>query len=166
MDKLTKRRRRFETVVNTYAKDAFRFAFWLCKDRHTAEDIVQESFTRAWKALDQLTDDKAAKSWLFTIIRRENARRFERYKPQMEVLDPNDITATSKETYDTSIEAFVLRQALAQLNDDYREPLMLQVLGGYSMEEIAQQLGLSKGAVMTRVHRARQKLRLVLGEQK
>ncbi len=166
MDKLTKRRRRFETVVNTYAKDAFRFAFWLCKDRHTAEDIVQESFTRAWKALDQLTDDKAAKSWLFTIIRRENARRFERYKPQMEVLDPNDISATSKETYDTSIEAFVLRQALAQLHDDYREPLILQIIGGYSMEEIAQQLGLSKGAVMTRVHRARQKLRLALGEKK
>ncbi len=166
MDKLTKRRRRFETVVNTYAKDAFRFAFWLCKDRHTAEDIVQESFTRAWKALDQLTDDKAAKSWLFTIIRRENARRFERYKPQMEALEPNDISATSKETYDTSIEAFVLRQALAQLHDDYREPLILQIIGGYSMEEIAQQLGLSKGAVMTRVHRARQKLRLALGEKK
>ena len=166
MDKLTKRRRRFETVVNTYAKDAFRFAFWLCKDRHTAEDIVQESFTRAWKALDQLTDDKAAKSWLFTIIRRENARRFERYKPQMEVLDSNDISATSKETYDTSIEAFVLRQALAQLHDDYREPLILQIIGGYSMEEIAQQLGLSKGAVMTRVHRARKKLRLALGEKK
>ncbi len=166
MDKLTKRRRRFEIVVNTYAKDAFRFAFWLCKDRHTAEDIVQESFTRAWKALDQLTDDKAAKSWLFTIIRRENARRFERYKPQMEVLDSNDISATSKETYDTSIEAFVLRQALAQLNDEYREPLILQIIGGYSMEEIAQQLGLSKGAVMTRVHRARKKLRLALGEKK
>ena len=166
MDKLTKRRRRFEAVVNTYAKDAFRFAFWLCKDSHTAEDIVQESFARAWKSLDQLTDDKAAKSWLFTILRRENARRFERYQPPMEVLDPNDITTTSKKTYDTSIEAFVLRQALAQLNDEYREPLMLQVIGGYSMEEIAQQLGLSKGAVMTRVHRARQKLRLALGEPK
>ena len=165
MDKLTKRRRRFETVVNTYAKDAFRYAFWLCKDRHIAEDIVQESFARAWKSLDQLTDDKAAKSWLFTILRRENARRFERYKPQMEALEPNQIIA-SKENYDTSIEAFVLRQALAQLNEEYREPLVLQVIGGYSMEEIAQQLGLSKGAVMTRVHRARQKLRLALGEPK
>ncbi len=164
MDKLTKRRRRFETVVNTYAKDAFRYAFWLCKDRDTAEDIVQESFTRAWKSLDQLTDDEAAKSWLFTILRRENARRFERYKPQMEALEPNEIT--SKGNYDTSIEAFVLRQALAQLNKEYREPLVLQVIGGYSMEEIAQQLGLSKGAVMTRVHRARQKLRDALGEEK
>jgi RNA polymerase sigma-70 factor (ECF subfamily) len=164
MDKLKKRRHRFETVVNTYAKDAFRYAYWLCKDRDTAEDIVQESFTRAWKSLDQLTDDGAAKSWLFTILRRENARRFERYKPQMEALEPNEIV--SKGNYDTSIEAFVLRQALAQLNQEYREPLVLQVIGGYSMEEIAQQLGLSKGAVMTRVLRARQKLRVALGEEK
>lgn len=164
MDKLTKRRHRFETVVNTYAKDAFRYAFWLCKDRDTAEDIVQESFTRAWKSLDQLTDDNAAKSWLFTILRRENARRFEQYQPKMEALESNEIT--SQGNYDTSIEAFVLRQALAQLNKEYREPLVLQVIGGYSMEEIAQQLGLSKGAVMTRVHRARQKLRDALGEEK
>jgi RNA polymerase sigma-70 factor (ECF subfamily) len=164
MDKLKKRRHRFETVVNTYAKDAFRYAFWLCKDRDTAEDIVQDSFTRAWKSLDQLKDDKAAKSWLFTILRRENARRFEQYKPKMEALEHNEIT--SKGNYDTSIEAFVLRQALAELNNEYREPLVLQVIGGYSMEEIAQQLGLSKGAVMTRVHRARQKLRDALGEEK
>ena len=165
MDKLKKRRRRFETVVNAYAKDAFRYAFWLCKDRDIAEDIVQESFTRAWKSLDQLTDDKAAKSWLFTIVRRENARRFERSKPPMETLETNEIIA-SKGNYDTSIEAFVLRQALARLNEEYREPLILQVIGGYSMEEIAQQLGLSKGAVMTRVHRARKKLRDALGEPK
>jgi len=164
MDKLKKRRHRFETVVNTYAKDAFRYAFWLCKDRDAAEDIVQESFTRAWKSLDQLSDDNAAKSWLFTIVRRENARRFEHYQPQMEALEPNEIA--SKSNYDTSIEAFVLRQALAKLNQDYREPLVLQVIGGYNMEEIAQQLGLSKGAVMTRVHRARQKLRDALGEKK
>lgn len=77
-------------------------------------------------------------------------------------MDPDEIA--QRGDYDTSIEAFVLRQALAKLPDIYREPLVLQVIGGYSIEEIAQQLGLSKGAVMTRVHRARQKLRETLGE--
>ncbi len=43
-----------------------------------AEDLVQETFLRAWKSLDSLTDAAAAKSWLITILRRENARRFER----------------------------------------------------------------------------------------
>jgi len=164
MDESAKRRFRFETLVKTLAKDAFRYAFWLCKERETAEDIVQDAFTRAWKYLDQLNDDKAAKSWLFTILRRENARRYERYQPEIEALDPDEIA--ERGNYDTSIEALMLRKALAKLPDTYREPLVLQVIGGYSIEEIAQQLALSKGAVMTRVHRARQKLREALGEKK
>lgn len=164
MDESAKRRIRFETLVNTFSKDAFRYAFWLCSDRDTAENIVQETFTRAWKYLDQLSDENAAKSWLFTILKRENARRFERYQPEIEVLDPDEIAVRGD--YDTSVEAFVLRKALAKLPDTYREPLILQIIGGYSIEEIAHQLELSKGAVMTRVHRARQKLREALGEKK
>ena len=53
----------------------------------------------------------------------------------------------------------MLRRALAALPDEYREPLLLQVLGGYSSEEIAELLGIKAGAVMTRLSRARQKLR-------
>ncbi len=152
-----KRRFRFETLVKTWAEDVFRYAFWLCGDYDTAEDLVQETFTRAWKSLDQLRDDNVAKSWLFTIVKRENARRYERYQPEIEALDPEQIAARGN--YDTSTEAFVLRRALAKLPDEYREPLVLQVIGGYSIKEIAHQLSLSTGAVMTRVHRARQKLR-------
>jgi len=74
-----------------------------------------------------------------------------------ETLDHDQIAANGD--YDTSTEAFVLRQALAKLPDEYREPLILQVIAGYSIKEIALQMDLSTGAVMTRVHRARQKLR-------
>ncbi len=157
MDESAKRQFRFEKLVNTLAKDLFRYAFWLCGNRETAEDLVQETFTRAWKSFDQLSDENAVKSWLFTILRRENARRYERYQPEMETLELEQIPV--KGNYDTSTEAFVLRQALAKLPDKYREPLVLQVIGGYNIEEIAYQLELSKGAVTTRVHRARQKLR-------
>jgi len=157
---VNKRRRRFETLVNTFGKDIYRYAFWLCRDHTLAEDLVQETFARAWKALDQLNDDHAAKSWLFTIVRRENARRFERAQPEMQPLETDRVAENTH--YDTSTEAFVLRQALIQLPQRYREPLVLQIIGGYSIEEIAQQLNLSAGAVMTRVHRARQKLREAL----
>ncbi|MDY6994079.1 MAG: sigma-70 family RNA polymerase sigma factor [Pseudomonadota bacterium] len=157
---MNNRRRRFETLVNTFGKDIYRYAFWLCRDHSLAEDLAQEAFARAWKSLDQLNDDHAAKSWLLTIVRRENARRFERLQPEIQPLE-TDIAA-EKTHYDTRIEAFVLRQALMQLPQRYREPLVLQIVGGYSIEEIAQQLNLSPGAVMTRVHRARQKLRQAL----
>jgi RNA polymerase sigma-70 factor (ECF subfamily) len=155
-----KRQVRFERLVKTWTKDVFRYAFWLCGDQDIAEELVQETFTRVWKYFDQLSDDNAAKSWLFTIVKRENARRYERYCPEIETLDHDQIAANGD--YDTSTEAFVLRQALAKLPDEYREPLILQVIAGYSIKEIALQMDLSTGAVMTRVHRARQKLRNTL----
>jgi RNA polymerase sigma-70 factor (ECF subfamily) len=62
------------------------------------------------------------------------------------------------------IRAFVLRRALAGLSEDYREPLLLQVLGGFSCDEIADTLGISASAVMTRLFRARKQMRDLIGD--
>ncbi len=149
---------RFVALVKAYSDDLYRFAYWLCHDRDQAEDLVQETMTRAWRSLDSLQDDKAAKGWLFTILRRENARRFERIQPDLVDTDPELIAETISD-YDVSTEAFVLRQSLADLANKYREPLLLQVLAGFSCDEIAEQLEISTSAVMTRLFRARQYLR-------
>ena len=148
-------------MVNALSSDLYRYACWLCKDKTLAEDLVQETFTRAWRSLDSLRDEKAAKSWLFTTLRRENARQYERIRPDIADVEVEDI-ADNHQDLDTSTEAFVLRRALSKLNEDYREPLVLQVLGGFSCDEIAQQLDLTKAAVMTRLFRARQALREML----
>jgi RNA polymerase sigma-70 factor (ECF subfamily) len=72
-------------------------------------------------------------------------------------------TVSLKDTdNDTSPEAFALKQALAELSEEYREPLLLQVIGGFSCEEIASICNISKSATMTRLFRAKQKLREVL----
>ncbi|MDX1594077.1 MAG: sigma-70 family RNA polymerase sigma factor [Gammaproteobacteria bacterium] len=156
---------RFNRIVSEYSQDVFRYAFWLCRDRTMAEELSQETFLRAWKAIDSLDDEKAAKSWLFTIVRRENARQYERKR--LDMVDDVDFerVGAPREEYDTSTEAFVLRRALEALPEEYREPLVLQVIGGYSTEEIAEQMGIKAGAVMTRLFRARKKLREVLGER-
>ncbi len=154
---------RYEAIVREYSDDLFRYTYWLCRDRSMAEDLVQETFLRAWKSLDSLRDDKAVKSWLITIVRREYARQFERAQLPMSDVEDLGVLPERNPEYDTSTEAFVLRRALAQLPDDYREPLVLQIIGGYSSEEIAEQLGIKPGAVMTRLFRARQKLREMLG---
>ena len=158
-------RTRFNRLVGEYSKDVFRYAYWLCHDKTMAEELSQETFLRAWKSIDSLQDDKAAKSWLFTIVRRENARQYERKR--LDMLDDVDFdrVGATRDEYDTSTEAFVLRRALAELPEEYREPLVLQVIGGYSTEEIANQLGIKAGAVMTRLFRARKKLREMLGER-
>ncbi len=137
----------------------YRYAAWLCRDKAIAEDVVQEALLRAWKSLDALREDAAAKQWLLTIVRRENARYFERRR--LETVDIDNLTASQAaliaEAPDEEIND--LREAIFELDDDYREPLVLQVLMGYSTSEIGELMGLKQGAVLTRLHRARLKLK-------
>jgi RNA polymerase sigma-70 factor (ECF subfamily) len=153
------RRSRFDRVVSVFHQDMFRYAAWLCRDVGIAEEVVQEALLRAWKSLDALRDDAAAKPWLLTIVRRENARYFERKR--LETVDIDDLSpaqsALLAETDDSDIDD--LRQAIFELDDDYREPLVLQVLMGHTTREIAALMGLQQGAVLTRLHRARLKLK-------
>lgn len=154
----------FNHLAESHWKDLYKYAYRLSGNSHTAEDLVQDSLMRAWRSFDRLQNPGAIKGWLKTIVRRENARRFERIQPQQSSMPLEEIGAARK-TYDTSTEAFVLRRAIDALPKDYSEPLIMQVLHGYSQQEIADQLGLSSAGVGTRLFRARQKLREALGEQ-
>ena len=153
------RRRRFDELVGVFHQDMYRYAAWLSRDRTVAEDVVQESLLRAWKSLDALRDDGAAKHWLLTIVRRENARYFERRR--LETVDVDDLTPSQEALLanEPDHELDDVRDAIYRLDDDYREPLVLQVLMGYSTNEIGELMGLKQGAVLTRLHRARLKLR-------
>ena len=153
------RRQRFDSLVAVYYPDMFRYAAWLCRDRAIAEDVVQEALLRAWKSLDSLRDEAAAKQWLLTIVRRENARYFERRR--LETVDIDNLSAAQAALLAEAPneELADMRQAIFELDDDYREPLVLQVLMGYSTNEIGELMGLKQGAVLTRLHRARLKLK-------
>ena len=151
----------FNDLIGVYMGELYRYAYWLCGNGALADDLVQETLVRAWKSMDRLNDPKAVKGWLLTILRRENARRFERQRPQ-ESAQPVEDLATRRQDYDTSTEAFVLRQALDRLPEEYREPLLLQVISGFSQKEIAQHLGISVAGAGTRLFRAREKMRALL----
>lgn len=158
------RRRRFDEVVGIFHTDLYRYAAWLSRDPGIAEVVVQETLLRAWKSLDSLREDDAARQWLLTIARRENARYFERKSP--ETVDIDELTPTQSamvaEEHDPLLED--LRRAIFGLQDEYREPLVLQVLMGYSTREIADLMGIRPGAVLTRLHRARLKLKTAIDE--
>jgi RNA polymerase sigma-70 factor, ECF subfamily len=157
-DMLTKQRR-YDSLVRALHTDLFRYAYWLCGNRHIAEDITQETFLRAWRSLDSLKDDKAAKAWLITILRRENARRFERKQfdysdVEQETLEDHQSCSTEDKT-----EQYWLRRQIGKLEMEYREPLLLQLIGGFSGDEIANLLELNRNTVMTRLFRARNQLK-------
>jgi len=154
---MAKIRSDFDTLVTALAPELFRYAMGLCHHRDTAEDLVQETFLRGWRSRADLRDTKAVRAWLYTILRNEHARLYERQRP--EVQDPARLPDVAVSGYDTSAEAFVTRRALAQLEPEYRDPLLLQVIGGFSCKEIGEMLGLNTNTVLTRLFRARRTLR-------
>ncbi len=158
------KRDRFHALCQALRPDLLRFAFWLSRDRALAEDVVQEAMLRAWKAQDSLLDEAAAKPWLLTIIRREYARSFERKR--LVTIDIDDLIAREEPTLAAAPgdDLAELRAALFKLPEEYREPLVLQVLLGYSTAEIAAELNLSNAAVLTRLFRGRNQLRAMCGE--
>jgi RNA polymerase sigma-70 factor (ECF subfamily) len=156
---------RYEALVKALHSDLYRYAYWLTHEKQVAEDLVQETFLRAWRALDSLKDEKAAKSWLITILRRENARRFERKRFDMSEYEEASIMDTQSTTTEQVIENQWLRDKIAQLPAEYSEPLVLQVLGGYSGKDIANMLNLNKNTVMTRLFRARNQLKDALEKE-
>lgn len=152
----------FEKLVKAYSTDLFRFGFWLAKDRHVAEDLVQETFARAWKAIDSLNDEKAAKAWLLTILRRENARRFEKKRPDFVDIEDTIVVDDKVNEPEERFQKELLYKAIMKLDDEFKEPLLLQLVWGYSGEEIGQQLDLKLATVNTRLFRARKQLKLII----
>jgi RNA polymerase sigma-70 factor (ECF subfamily) len=158
MDKAAKRQTRFNALAEAYGSDLYRYAMWICGNDALAKDLVQETWLRAWKALDKLMDDAAAKSWLITILRREYARTFERKVPKFTDVDTMDVPENVELEPDDRTEILLLRRNIRKLPPKYREPLLLQVVLGHSCDEIAEQLDISKSAVMTQLFRAREQL--------
>ena len=153
----------FARLCEELRPDLYRFAFWLARDRQVADDVVQEALLRAWRSRESLTETASLKPWLLTIVRREHARLYERKR--FETVSVDELVGSESPELAVAEEQEVMdvRRAIFALEDDYREPLVLQVLMGYSTDEIAGQLGLTQGAVLTRLFRARQKLRKQLG---
>ncbi len=159
----TDQRRRFGTLCESLRPDLLRFAWWLGRDRGLAEDVVQESLLRAWKSFDALEDEGKARSWLLTIVRRELARSFEKKRPELTDVDALVAAESALLAAPGDERVEEMRAAIFRLEEEYRVPLVLQVLLGYSTKEIADFMGMRQGAVLTRLFRARARLRQQLG---
>ena len=164
MDSKVVKRTRYESLVRDHYHDIFRYACWLTRHKSLAEDLTQETFMRAWRAFDSLQNQDSAKAWLFTILRRENARQYEKQRPELDDIEEHEgsLPDAGHLEPDQQMEAMLLHKAILALEPEYRDPLALQVIGGFSGEEIGVLLELNNNTVMTRLFRARNQLRAVL----
>lgn len=144
----------YEKAVNDHFNDLYRFAYWLCRNRWQAEDIVQESLVRAWRGWPELREQRAVKAWFFTIVHREFLRAAPAAARAGSAEDSDDLAFNPDPASCVDVE-----RALRELPAESREALLMQVLGGFSCAEISSALGTTEGAVMTRLTRTRQALR-------
>jgi RNA polymerase sigma-70 factor, ECF subfamily len=150
----------------------YAYAMVLSRDRTEAEDLVQETCVRAVQAVESLRPDSNVKSWLFTILRNIwlNQLRQRRTAPKLVELDVDESTAqiaveASKDPhalYVSKVERERVREAIQQLSGEFREVIVLREYGDLSYQEIASVLSCPAGTVMSRLGRARSKLRSLL----
>ena len=155
-----------------YLDGLYSYALVLTRNHAEAEDLVQETYVRAIPAMGRLRAGSNTKGWLFTILRNVwlNQLRKHRNGPQMieiEVGDgvANNIVEPSKDSHDlyvSKLEAEQVRAAIQELPVDFREIILLREYEDLSYQEIANVLQCPVGTVMSRLGRARAKLRVLL----
>ena len=155
----------FATLAQELMPDLYRYAFWLSRDPALAEDLVQQCLLRARRSFGSLRTNNGAKIWLITILRREHARQLERMQPQRVTINGLKSRNECYPTTNVDSRTTEVRRAIFDLETQYREPLVLQALMGCTAREIATVMGISTGAVLTRLRRARKRMyRVVNGK--
>ena len=151
----------------------YSYALVLSRNRSEAEDLVQETYVRALGAMGRLRPESNVKSWLFTILRNIwlNQLRQRRTAPQIVEMDVEGINVgVGSKTADddpyalyvSTLERNQVREAIQQLPAESREIILLREFEELSYQEIATILDCPTGTVMSRLARARAKLRALL----
>ena len=151
-------------TLEQYRRELTGYCYRMLGSGFEADDAVQETMLRAWRARKGLREPAAVRAWLFTIVRREHARLYDRKRLSLVDIDAySDSDEAGLLQYDDDPRISDLRRAILTLPDDYRVPLVMQILGGFTTAEIASELNLSVTAVLTRLFRARNRLRELCG---
>jgi len=154
------RQRTVEQLVEDHYAALYRYAYRLCGAAADAEDLTQEAFLKAQAHLGQLRDPGRAKPWLFSILRnaylhRVRANRQERRVPLDEV---GDLAEPLPEPL-PPVDPARLQEALNELPEVFRTPIILYYFEDFSYRDIADQMDLPIGTVMSRLARAKAHLR-------
>ena len=152
----------FARLVRAHQGRVWRYVVHLVGNAATAEDITQEVFLRVHRRVDTLRDPEKFLPWLLTLARNAayDAGRAKARRPLHLVDDASHLPAASVPDPHLRLE---ITDAMARLDGDLREALMLVGVIGLSYEEAAETIGIPEGTVKSRVYRARQTLLVALG---
>lgn len=127
----------------------------LCGNAALADDLVQETWLRAWRGLASLRDSRAARGWLMVILRRELARHAVRRDNQHQALDSCGV----EEQVDcVADQTLAVEQLLASLSEDERDLLLKHAVDGLTYQQLASHFGCNPNTIGVRLHRLRKRL--------
>lgn len=158
-----------EVIAGLYADSGgfvLSYVYSLLKDRHLAEDVVQETMLRAWQYCDQFTVEKGSvRGWLMKVAHNiaMDKVRMRRSRPTEVAEDAAPEAAVTEDHSDAVVTALQVQHALARLSSAHRDVLEQIYLNGCTGREAAARLGIPEGTVFSRTHYALQILRRELG---
>jgi RNA polymerase sigma-70 factor (ECF subfamily) len=175
------RREEFEQVALPHLDALFNLALTLTRNRKDAEDLVQETYLRAFRFFDTYEPGTHVKAWLFRILRNTFVSRYRAARRTPEHVDFDAIEGAYETLVDETLRREreapdperallarvpdeAIRRALAELPEEYRTVVVLALVEELSYKEIASALGIPIGTVMSRLHRGRKHLQRELLE--
>jgi RNA polymerase sigma-70 factor (ECF subfamily) len=161
-----------DLLGSEYMNGLYGYAMVLTRNHTEAEDLVQETYVRAISAMGRLRPESNIKGWLFKILRNIWFNQIRKRRSSPEILLPDteggsvdnvvDPGKDSYEIYASKIERGRVQTAIQALSLEFREVILLREFEELSYQEIASLLGCPQGTVMSRLARARSKLRILL----
>ena len=159
---------RFEQTILPHLDAAYNLARWLMRNEHDAEDMVQEAYLRAFKFFNAF-HGADGRAWLLTIVRNTCYTWLQQNRAhEITVMFDEDIHGVDSDTFNPATLALqsadqqILVKALDKLPVEFREVVVLRDLEGFSYKEIADIADIPTGTVMSRLARARERLKTIL----
>ena len=166
------RRSEFDKVALAHLDAVYRAALWMTRNQHEAEDLVQETYLRAFRSFHRFEQSTNCRAWLLKILSNLNIDRYTRASAKSENVRYEDIQhlvaegravgsfsgAGSGFDYGEFLDEDV-KHAVESVPETFRVPLLLSAVEGMSYKEISRVLGCPMGTVMSRVYRGRQLLK-------
>lgn len=163
----------FSELYGLYYKRLFHISYSIIRDRHLAEDIVQETFLKAMKKAETINDEQRAGAWLAVIakrtaldwVRRERKKRTSPLEQEMLELFGIKANENVEQKVLSGFIAAEINCAISKLAHDYQVVLLLKLDRGLKEHEIASVLNLNPSTVKTRIFRARKQLKRMVHER-
>jgi RNA polymerase sigma-70 factor (ECF subfamily) len=152
----------YETLAREVAYRLYAVAYQVTRDRDRAEDAVQQALVTMWTDLPSLRDPARFEAWAFRLVSRACLMDLRsRRRARVVALSPDVVAARGDVAAEIAIRD-QLDQALGTLTPDHRTVVVLRHLGGLSIDELAEVLGIPRGTVASRLHHATRALRAAI----